>query len=219
MNYSVSIAFPDKPEPSFERPMTETILANEPMLRLAVFLGVLAAMAGWESRRTAQAAGHSARAALDQQSRAGRGRYRHPAADLSDPRGRPCAHGRRARLGAVQLLDAAALAGLSCCRCCCSIWRSICSMCCSTRCPALWRLHRMHHADLEFDVTTGLRFHPVEIVLSMAIKLAVVVALGAPAAGGSALRGAAERHRAVQPRQHPPAGRARPGAALGRRDA
>jgi sterol desaturase/sphingolipid hydroxylase (fatty acid hydroxylase superfamily) len=47
--------------------------------------------------------------------------------------------------------------------------------------PALWRLHRMHHADLEFDVTTGLRFHPVEILLSMAIKLAVVVALGPPA--------------------------------------
>jgi sterol desaturase/sphingolipid hydroxylase (fatty acid hydroxylase superfamily) len=48
--------------------------------------------------------------------------------------------------------------------------------------PTLWRLHRMHHADLEFDVTTGLRFHPIEIVLSMAIKLAVVAALGAPAA-------------------------------------
>ena len=46
--------------------------------------------------------------------------------------------------------------------------------------PALWRLHRMHHADLEFDVTTGIRFHPVEILLSMAIKLAVVAALGAP---------------------------------------
>ncbi len=48
--------------------------------------------------------------------------------------------------------------------------------------PALWRLHRMHHADLDFDVTTGLRFHPVEIVLSMGIKLAVVVVLGPPAA-------------------------------------
>jgi sterol desaturase/sphingolipid hydroxylase (fatty acid hydroxylase superfamily) len=47
--------------------------------------------------------------------------------------------------------------------------------------PALWRLHRMHHADLEFDVTTGLRFHPVEILLSMMIKLAVVAALGTPA--------------------------------------
>ncbi len=32
--------------------------------------------------------------------------------------------------------------------------------------PALWRLHRMHHADLDFDVTAGLRFHPVEIMMS-----------------------------------------------------
>jgi len=47
--------------------------------------------------------------------------------------------------------------------------------------PGLWRLHRMHHADLEFDATTGLRFHPVEIVLSMAVKLALVVVIGAPA--------------------------------------
>jgi sterol desaturase/sphingolipid hydroxylase (fatty acid hydroxylase superfamily) len=47
--------------------------------------------------------------------------------------------------------------------------------------PALWRLHRMHHADLGFDVTTGLRFHPIEILLSMGIKLAVVAALGPPA--------------------------------------
>jgi len=47
--------------------------------------------------------------------------------------------------------------------------------------PGLWRLHRMHHADLEFDATTGLRFHPVEIVMSMGIKLAVVAALGPPA--------------------------------------
>lgn len=47
--------------------------------------------------------------------------------------------------------------------------------------PVLWRLHRMHHADLEFDVTTGVRFHPVEVLLSMAIKLGVVAALGTPA--------------------------------------
>ena len=47
--------------------------------------------------------------------------------------------------------------------------------------PALWRFHRMHHADLEFDVTTGVRFHPIEILLSMAIKLVVVLALGTPA--------------------------------------
>jgi sterol desaturase/sphingolipid hydroxylase (fatty acid hydroxylase superfamily) len=47
--------------------------------------------------------------------------------------------------------------------------------------PALWRLHRMHHTDLEFDVTTGVRFHPVEILLSMVIKIGVIAALGAPA--------------------------------------
>jgi sterol desaturase/sphingolipid hydroxylase (fatty acid hydroxylase superfamily) len=46
--------------------------------------------------------------------------------------------------------------------------------------PALWRLHRMHHADLEFDVSTGLRFHPIEILLSMIIKFVVIAALGAP---------------------------------------
>jgi sterol desaturase/sphingolipid hydroxylase (fatty acid hydroxylase superfamily) len=48
--------------------------------------------------------------------------------------------------------------------------------------PVLWRLHRMHHADLVFDVTTGVRFHPLEIVLSMLLKLAAVTALGAPPA-------------------------------------
>ena len=47
--------------------------------------------------------------------------------------------------------------------------------------PALWRLHRMHHADLDFDVTTGARFHPFEIVLSVALKLGAVMILG-PAA-------------------------------------
>jgi sterol desaturase/sphingolipid hydroxylase (fatty acid hydroxylase superfamily) len=47
--------------------------------------------------------------------------------------------------------------------------------------PVLWRLHRMHHADLEIDVTTGARFHPIEILLSMGLKLGVVAALGAPA--------------------------------------
>ncbi len=47
--------------------------------------------------------------------------------------------------------------------------------------PVLWRLHRMHHADQAIDVTTGLRFHPIEILLSMAIKLAAVLALGPPA--------------------------------------
>ena len=47
--------------------------------------------------------------------------------------------------------------------------------------PTLWRLHRMHHADLELDVTTGTRFHPIEIILSMGIKLGAVSAMGVPA--------------------------------------
>jgi sterol desaturase/sphingolipid hydroxylase (fatty acid hydroxylase superfamily) len=47
--------------------------------------------------------------------------------------------------------------------------------------PVLWRLHRMHHTDLDIDVTTGTRFHPVEIGLSMGIKMATVAVLGAPA--------------------------------------
>ena len=46
--------------------------------------------------------------------------------------------------------------------------------------PLLWRLHRMHHTDLDFDVTTGSRFHPIEIILSMIIKMLIVAALGAP---------------------------------------
>lgn len=50
----------------------------------------------------------------------------------------------------------------------------------SHKVPLLWRIHRTHHADTGFDVTTGLRFHPLEILLSMAWKAAVVVALGAP---------------------------------------
>ncbi|MGH7948162.1 MAG: sterol desaturase family protein, partial [Candidatus Binataceae bacterium] len=47
--------------------------------------------------------------------------------------------------------------------------------------PVLWRVHRMHHADIDLDVTSGARFHPIEIVLSMIVKLAVVSALGPPA--------------------------------------
>lgn len=46
------------------------------------------------------------------------------------------------------------------------------------RIPLLWRIHRMHHADTDFDTTTGLRFHPIEIVLSMLIKIGVVALFG-----------------------------------------
>jgi sterol desaturase/sphingolipid hydroxylase (fatty acid hydroxylase superfamily) len=46
--------------------------------------------------------------------------------------------------------------------------------------PALWRLHRVHHADLDIDVTTGARFHTIEIILSMLIKFATIIVLGPP---------------------------------------
>jgi len=48
--------------------------------------------------------------------------------------------------------------------------------------PLLWRLHMVHHSDMDIDVTTGIRFHPIEIFLSMGIKMAVVVLMGAPPA-------------------------------------
>ena len=48
--------------------------------------------------------------------------------------------------------------------------------------PVLWRLHQVHHADPDYDVTTGARFHPVEIILSMLIKFAVIAVIGVPAA-------------------------------------
>ena len=49
--------------------------------------------------------------------------------------------------------------------------------------PILWRLHMMHHSDLDFDVTTGVRFHPIEILLSMGIKMVVVLLVGISALG------------------------------------
>lgn len=50
----------------------------------------------------------------------------------------------------------------------------------SHKIPLLWRLHKVHHTDVEFDVTTAIRFHPVEIALSMLWKITIVLALGAP---------------------------------------
>lgn len=49
------------------------------------------------------------------------------------------------------------------------------------RVPILWRLHKVHHADAHVDTSTGLRFHPIEIVLSILVKLVTVSVLGAPA--------------------------------------
>ena len=49
--------------------------------------------------------------------------------------------------------------------------------------PFLWRFHRVHHADLDIDVTTAIRFHPVEIAASMVLKIGLVYLLGPPALG------------------------------------
>lgn len=46
--------------------------------------------------------------------------------------------------------------------------------------PVLWRLHRVHHADPDYDLTTGARFHPIEIIISMLIKITTIAALGPP---------------------------------------
>lgn len=53
----------------------------------------------------------------------------------------------------------------------------------SHKIPMLWRFHKVHHADRDIDASTGIRFHPVEIVLSMLYKFALVCLLGAPALG------------------------------------
>ncbi len=53
--------------------------------------------------------------------------------------------------------------------------------------PVLWRLHRVHHADLDYDVTTGARFHTFEIILSMLIKFATIMVLGPPVVDGGDL--------------------------------
>ena len=160
--------------------MSETILAAEPQLRLAAFLGVLLAMAAWEIAaprrrreipRVVRWTNNLALVALDTAIL----RLTFPIlavglAAMAEERG----------WGLFNLVEAPA-------------WLAILVSILVLdlviylqhvmfhAVPALWRLHRMHHADLEFDVTTGLRFHPVEILLSMGLKLAAVAALGPPA--------------------------------------
>lgn len=160
--------------------MTETLLANEPMLRLSVFLGVLVAMAVWELAaprrrqdipRVLRWTNNLALVVVDTVIL----RLTFPIlavglALMAEARGWGLFNALDlplwlAVLLSILLLDLAIYLQHV-------LFHAV---------PGLWRLHRMHHADLEFDVTTGLRFHPAEIVLSMVIKLAVVAALGAPA--------------------------------------
>ena len=160
--------------------MIETILAHEPLLRLAVFLGVLVVMAGWELAaprrrqeipRVLRWTNNFALVILDTIVL----RLTFPIlavglALMAETRGWGLFNAVDLPLWlsivlSILLLDLAIYGQHV-------LFHAV---------PGLWRLHRMHHADLEFDVTTGLRFHPIEIVLSMVIKLAVVAALGAPA--------------------------------------
>ncbi len=160
--------------------MTETILAHEPMLRLGVFLGVLVAMAVWELAaprrrqnipRVIRWTNNLALVVVDTLVL----RLSFPIlavglALIAEEHGWGLFNALDvplwlAVLVSILLLDLTIYLQHV-------IFHAV---------PALWRLHRMHHADLEIDVTTGLRFHPVEILLSMVIKLAAVAALGAPA--------------------------------------
>ena len=160
--------------------MPETILASEPQLRLAVFLGVLVAMALWELAaprrrqeipRVIRWTNNLGLVVIDTIVL----RLSFPIlavglAVIAQDRGWGLfnvidAPGWVAVLVSIVVLDLVIYLQHV-------MFHAV---------PALWRLHRMHHADLEFDVTTGLRFHPVEILLSMGIKLAVVMALGPPA--------------------------------------
>jgi sterol desaturase/sphingolipid hydroxylase (fatty acid hydroxylase superfamily) len=160
--------------------MFEFLLANEPLIRLAVFASIFAVMAAWEvwAPRREQSIGRGTRwpanigvVVLD----AILVRLVFPTTAVGlalvvEARGWGLLHTLNlpawaSVLIAVMALDLAIYLQHV-------LFHAV---------PALWRLHRVHHADLEFDVTTGARFHPIEILLSMGIKLGVVAALGAPA--------------------------------------
>ena len=160
--------------------MSETILTAEPTIRLTVFLGVLAAMALWEVAaprrrrevpRVIRWTNNLALVVVD--TIILRLTFPMLAVGLSvmaEDRGWGLLHtvnlpSWAAILVSIVVLDLAIYLQHV-------LFHAV---------PGLWRLHRMHHADLDFDTTTGLRFHPLEILMSMGIKLAVVAALGPPA--------------------------------------
>lgn len=156
------------------------ILENEPTIRLAAFLGVLAAMALWEVAaprrrreipRVIRWSNNLALVALDTVIL----RLTFPIlgvglAVMAEERGWGLFNNLELPVGiafalSMLLLDLAIYLQHV-------MFHAV---------PGLWRLHRVHHADLDFDATTGLRFHPAEIVISMGIKIAVIAALGPPA--------------------------------------
>ena len=155
------------------------LLHYEPIIRLSCFLGVLLAMMGWEWRwprrtlslsRARRWPANLAIILID----SGVLRWLFPVlavgmAELAENRNWGLFHGLNAPfwlafVATLLLLDL-------------TIYAQHVAF---HKIPLLWRLHRMHHTDLDFDVTTALRFHPLEIVLSMLLKLAMVVLLGTP---------------------------------------
>ena len=160
--------------------MLEMVIAHEAALRLGAFLGVLAAVAGWEalSPRRVRRFRRTERWPHNLGLLAFNGlllRLVAPAAAVGvamawEARGWGLLHAVAMPawakvLAAVVLLDLAIYFQHV-------LFHAV---------PALWRLHRLHHTDTDFDVTTGTRFHPIEIALSMAVKCGVVAAIGAPA--------------------------------------
>ncbi len=160
--------------------MTEFLLTHQTSLRLSVFLGVFAALAAWEvwaARRPRSVArarrwpGNLGIVVVDTVLL----RLVFPVTAVAwaaaiEARGIGLFH-QLGWSGAVVIVLAVLLLDLA-------IWAQHVVF---HRIPVLWRLHRMHHADTDLDVTSGARFHPVEILLSMAIKFAVIAVLGAPA--------------------------------------
>lgn len=158
--------------------MSETLLAHEPVVRLAAFFGVLAAMMAWEAqlprRRMARGMRWISNLGVVVLNTVVL-RLIFPTAAVgfaavAEARGWGLfnvidAPAWVALVVSVLLLDLAIYAQHV-------LFHAV---------PPLWRLHRMHHSDTGFDVTTGLRFHPIEIVLSMAFKIGLVALLGAPA--------------------------------------
>jgi sterol desaturase/sphingolipid hydroxylase (fatty acid hydroxylase superfamily) len=160
--------------------MSDLLLTNEPVIRLVAFAGIFAAMAAWETLapRREQKLGRGTRwpsnigiVVLDTVLV----RLVFPTtavglALVAEARGWGLSHALDLPAWVSVLLAVAALD-----------FAIYLQHVLFHAVPALWRLHRMHHADLDVDVTTGARFHPIEILLSMGLKLGVVAALGTPA--------------------------------------
>ena len=204
-----------RPWPESAAAMTDLLLTNESWIRLAAFFWRLRRDGAVGAVAAAPATHRRPRPALARQSGGRCPRHSDRAHSLPDGSGRRGACVRGARLGSAQLAGGAARA--SPCRVSVllldlaiylqhALFHAV---------PALWRLHRMHHADLDIDVTTGVRFHPVEIVLSLLIKFARGGGARCTGAGRADLRGAAQRHVDVQPQQRAHAGRPSTGSCAG----